>query len=202
MKIQWLKIGFGLSLILVGCAATPNTHYYLIDIPAYTQPAAMPQPVILGIERVTSDDLYSDDRLVFRESPHEAQFYHYHRWITNPPRIVSEKLVTRLKEAKLFKNVVTMPARIPPDYTLQVHLRAFEEWDESEKWYGQVRFSAALIQSTTQEIVWQEDFTRKTAASERKPLAVIQALSKSVDLALNDLLNELGRWFQENPAVH
>lgn len=180
--------------VLTGCGGTPATYYYRLD---YDMPAADGEalPLTLGIAGFETDVLYSGDRIVFRNSPYEVQFYHYRRWVAPPKLIVYEQVLKQFKASGAFKNVVEVPSTARPDYILNGKLIAFEEWDEDEKWYGKAGLSLELYHRDTREIVWKSTVTEVTSATERTPAEVVKAISislrKLTAQAIGDIKNEL-----------
>lgn len=189
---------FGLLLItiLFGCAGTPITRFYVVEIP--DQPATNKTfkfPVSIGITRTIANDPYTDDRLIYRESVYEFKFYHYHRWVVQPSRMITDKLVTRLKTSGLFKNVMYQSAENIPDYVLNSHLKSFEEWDRGEQWFGKINLWICLKNQKTHEIIWEKEIQKMHPATERTPLAVVQALSAGLEVCLQEILVELEQEF-------
>jgi len=191
MKICQLSVISGL-LILIACASTPNTHFYIIDLPSEKSATnSYRYPVSIVIERLQAEAPYADDRIIFRDSVYEVKFYHYHRWVVPPAEMITNKMYEKIKSANLFQNVNRMSGNMLPDYQLSGRLTALEEWDEAQQWYGQVQLSLALTKHETNEIVWQKDFTSRVPSTQQKPMAVVKALSTGLDNCLNNVIAEL-----------
>ena len=182
----------GILIFFVSCASTPNTHYYLIESAPVTKTAqSTPRDISLAIDRVTAEMPYSDDRLIYRDSVYEIKFYHYHRWVKPPEMMVTDKIVEQLKTSHICKNVFKSPSPFPPDFILKGQIIALEEWDEGQQWFGRVRLSFSLMNVNSREVVWQQEFFHQTPIAEKKPVAVVQALSTSIDKCLADLVSSL-----------
>lgn len=180
----------GLLALLIACAGTPTTHFYLLEslsTGANLIPKA-PGEISLAIEPVAADRPYSDDRLIFRDSVFEIQFYHYHRWVKPPEMMITDKLVAGLRASQLFKNVAQAPSLFPADFVLKGELLALEEWDEGANWFGRVRLGFVLVDWRSREIVWQQEFSRQIPVAAHEPVAVVQALNTGIDQCLQDLV--------------
>jgi len=189
-----LSIGF----ICMSCASTHNTHFYTLELAA-TPTADRPfkYPVTICIENIRADEPYSDDRLIFRDSIYEIKFYHYHRWVTHPAKMITEKMVVRLKDSHLFQNVVRMPAHQSADYVLQGAVKALEEWDQGEQWFGRLELVFTLSEFSTNKIIWEKEFTAQTPVAQKTPIGVVKALSTSLDSCLNQLVAVLDQHLQQ-----
>jgi len=181
---------------MASCASNSNMHYYLIDFPV-KPPATLTSKYqhSLGIEKATAADIIADDRLVYRDSQYEVKFYHYHRWVRSPIKMIDEKLTESLKAANFFKSVTRRPFRQAPDFILHTHIKSLEEWDQQEQWFGRIHLELTLTNTQTDEIVWRQDFKKEQPTKEKKPIAVIEALSSCVEQCLKDINTELDQQF-------
>lgn len=189
---------FGFLALFIACAGTPTTHFYLLEsgsTSANMTPNA-PGKISLAIEPVTADRPYADDRLVFRDSAFEIQFYHYHRWVKPPEMMITDKLVAGLRSSQLCKNVARTPVLFPADFVLKGELLALEEWDEGANWFGRVRLGFSLVDWHSREIVWQQEFSRQLPVAPHTPVAVVQALNTGIDQCLQELVTALKPYLQ------
>ncbi|MFQ5707458.1 MAG: ABC-type transport auxiliary lipoprotein family protein [bacterium] len=169
------------ALLFAACGGVPQTFYYRIDYEVQNSKvgdAAL--PVTLGVTQFDADVLYQGDRLVYRNSPYEVQFYNYRRWIAPPRRIVTEKILKQFQASGLFQRVVRTPSSFKVDYVLSGRIRAFEEWDEAVAWYGIVTLDLQLKSASTHSIVWEQEYTQKTKAAQKDPLEIVRAISTSL----------------------
>lgn len=176
-----------LSLI-IGCGSVPPTYYYRIhyDMPEHNSPA--PIPVTIGIEPFDSDVLYKGDRIVYRNSEYEVQFYHYRRWVAPPNKIVREAVLNQIRSSGVFERVVSP---LEADYTLNGNIKSFEEWDENNTWYGLVSISFELRDNKTKEIIWQNTLSEKTPVSSKEPVEVVKAISESLKKVVGKAIQEI-----------
>ncbi|MDZ7261817.1 MAG: ABC-type transport auxiliary lipoprotein family protein, partial [candidate division KSB1 bacterium] len=184
----------GSYLCFWSCGNVPDIRYYLIEYPLTSMDKGEPKyDFTLGVEKFTANALYNDDRFVYRESPYEARYDYYRRWITPPAKIVTEKVLEHFKSSGLFQRVVSYPHYAEVDYLLRGHLKAFEEWDEGEKWYARVILEVELINMKTQQLVWRGESSKLTLAARREPSEVVKAMSISLKTCIEEILMVLGR---------
>ena len=183
-----------LSAMLVSCGGTPKTFYYSLsyDMPENTSGTI---PVTIGVKKFEADIVYSGDRIVYRDSPYELQYYHYRRWAAAPRKIVNDQVLKQMQASGAFESVVGLPSTAQPDYILQAKVNALEEWDEANAWYGNVTIAFELMDVSSRKLVWRKEINERTPASEREPLAVVKAISESlknvVDSAITDMSQTL-----------
>lgn len=188
-----------LGTSLTGCGSVPETYYYM---PTYEPAAATndhtPLDLVLGVEKFQSEVAYSDDRIIYRESPFEVKYYNYRRWIAEPRHLVTEKAIAHAKRSGIFSDVVSYPSIVRLDYLLRGRLLAFEEWDAEESWHGKVAISVELYNVAKDEIVWRSTFEKMTVAEKRLPVAVVEAIGKSLQACLDDMVTALRAQIKTN----
>ena len=192
--MQWKKIlPFLLIIILISyCGTIPEIHYYLIDYslePVNIENAK--HQIILGIEKIDSEPQYSGEQIVYRDSPYEIKFYNYHRWITSPKKIVTEKVIEQFASSKLFKHVVQFPQVSKIDYLLRGTIKAFEEWDEGDEWYAHVQLYFELIAVKEGTICWQGTVTKKTKVARKKPIEMVRSIGVSLRACIKEAIERV-----------
>ncbi|MFQ5824531.1 MAG: ABC-type transport auxiliary lipoprotein family protein [bacterium] len=193
MKKFFLSTGYlGLLVFSIHCGSVPPTFYYRIH---YEVPESEIRnsivPVTLGISQFTADILYEGDRIVYRQSSFEVQYYHYRRWIAPPKKIVTEKVLEQLRASGIFQRVVRIPSNFSIDFILKGQIKAFEEWDEKSAWYGLVTLSFQLQSAGNNEIVWEKEISEKTRAYKKEPVEVVKAISQSLKKVIEKAILEI-----------
>lgn len=199
MKIFLLYlIALCLGLLLLSCGSTiPDIHYYLIDYPAVQQ-NNNGTPILniaIGVERFQAAPLLRDERLVYRDSPYEAKYYHYHRWISRPEDLVTEKVLEHLQAANLAHQVVAFPKFSHVDYVLGGTIKALEEWDEGNQWYARVHITFELFDQNTNERVWTTSIEKKNSVIDKKTMEVIKGINVSLQQCVDELSVQLRSFF-------
>ena len=180
--------------LLYVCSSTiPETRYYLIDYPiSHDNVKGAPVfQIALGVERFQTTPLYSDKRLVYRDTPYEGKYYHYHRWITSPEDMITEKAIEQLHASNIFNQVVPFPKFSNVDYILSGTIKALEEWDEEDQWYARVQITFELIDRTTRQNVWKQTIGKKNLVVKRNPFEVIKGINLSVQQCIDELSAQL-----------
>jgi len=181
-----------LALFLHQCGGSaPEMHFYLIDYPVEMKrsSAETTQGMVLGVNRFKVQPLYDETRLVYRDSPYEGKYYHYHCWVAHPADMVTDKAVEHLAASGAFASVLELPQLLRVDYALNGTLLALEEWDEADQWYARVKLAVELIDMKTETIIWQKTLERKNPVGKKTPLDVV----KGLNLGIQQCFDEVGR---------
>lgn len=188
MSFKYLII-FLISLICLNCGQPPDIHYYVLDVsPKATSILNSKYDDVIGIAPVTTDEIYADDRLIYRDSPYEIKFYHYHRWVSSPVTLIESKLYIKLKNSGISGSIFRQPYPIAPDLILNTHLIALHEKDEGEKWYGEINLIFSLVDPKKNSTIWQQEFSNRVPAEERKPCAVVKAINQAFEKCLDEMI--------------
>ncbi len=185
------------AIALTGCGGVPQTFYYRIDydLSENNSPNA-PVKVTLGINKFSADILYEGDRIVYRNSPYEVQYYHYRRWIAPPRKIVEEKILAHFESSGAFQRVIKLPCNCDPDYILNGKIKAFEEWDENSAWFGIVTLAFELSDPDSKTVVWKKEFSEKTRSAQKEPVAVVAAISKSLKKVSGQAISDVAQYLE------
>jgi ABC-type uncharacterized transport system auxiliary subunit len=190
-------IFFVLFLFFQCGGSIPDMHYYLIDYPI-SKESNKREPVYhieLGVEKFEAAPLYQEERLVYRDSPYEGKYYHYHRWIASPEQMITEKVIEQLRASNLFEQVVSFPKYSQVDFVLHGTIKAFEEWDEGDKWYARVQISYELIKNAANQIVWQKTIEKKNIVPHKSPAEVVKGINRGVQQCVAEIKQELAAFF-------
>lgn len=199
MKNRLVLVLLLLPLVYRCGGHVPDIHYYLIDFKVASQ-EVREEPahrITLGVARFDATPLYQESRLVYRAGPYEANYYHYHRWISSPAQMVTDKTIEQLLGAQLFAQVVPFPKHSQVDYVLQGTIKALEELDEGEQWYARVQLAFELIDNQTQRVVWQKTMEQKRVLAEKNPSQVVAGINWGVHQCLQELERALRGYFSK-----
>jgi len=187
--------------LLSSCGSIPDIHYYMIDYAVESEKEKAPTyQGILGIERFSADPLYDSDRIVYRDSAYEVKFYHYHRWVTLPKDIVTEKAIEQFRDSHLFEEVVQFPRFSNIDYLLRGTIKSFEEWDEQNEWLAHVKLHLELVNREDGSLIWQGIVAKKTKVAEKKPVELVHAISQSLQSCIKQAIQQIDKTLSENQS--
>lgn len=198
------RLMFGGALLLLGaCGSVPATYYYRVDYPAPPPGApAEPLPLTLAVGGFDSDVLYEGERIVYRSSPYEVQYYHYRRWVAPPRKLVADAVQQQFSASGAFRRVINSTAGERFDYLLRGKIEAFEEWDEKEAWFGSVAIAFVLYDAESGAVLWQNRYAEKTPAAQKDPLMVVEAISASLQRVTANAREDIAGFLRRGTADH
>lgn len=177
--------------LLSNCGSVPSTYYYRVDYQMPSPQRGEALPATLAIDRFDTDIIYEGERIVYRNSPYEVQYYHYRRWVAPPRKLVENAALDQFRNAGLFQRVIAAGAPESRDYVLKGRLKAFEEWDEAETWFGQVTVFFELLDSDNNTVVWQQEISHKKSAGSKEPVAVVASISESLKTVIQEAIETI-----------
>ncbi|HSA21533.1 MAG TPA: ABC-type transport auxiliary lipoprotein family protein [Myxococcota bacterium] len=184
-----------LALLLAagaGCSAIPEETYFTL---AYSlrPPAAGERPVA-GTLRVRDLDVspaYDKDRIVYRFSPYQFQYYNYMLWAVKPNKMVTDLLARHLGHAGVFEAVQREYADSPPEFELAGMLEAIEELDSGDEWFAHLVVVLQLIRRADGRTVWTKRIDAQKRVYNKQPVYVVRAISELLEEELDAACQEL-----------
>lgn len=173
--------------ILSGCFGVPATHYYtfqptLVESPQHTKQTSY--PFGLSVESYDGDAPYQQDRIVYRTSAYEVNFYEYRRWLRPPTELVTGETLKQLNASRLFSSVREGTFEAATRFVLEGQVLMFDQWyTESKRSTVRVGIRYRLSDpALEQDVLWDE--TIETAA----PTPTMETLEvvKAFELALHE----------------
>ncbi len=163
----------GLLLVSAGsCAGTPLRYYQARVSEAEVESAARQLDASLAVSSFAVDEAYDDQRIVYRTSPHRFDYYHFHRWSSNPGELVSVVLREAFRKSGHFAHVVGgFDARA--DFVLHGRVVALEEVDTSDdQWQVHVAVELTLREGATGHVLWSTRVDEHQAITQQTPEGV------------------------------
>jgi ABC-type uncharacterized transport system auxiliary subunit len=172
------------ALICAACAgSSPQVRYYQLSAQdAVTRPAAQPSSdKVLVVEALTSDGVYDDERIIYRNNPYRLDFYNYHRWVATPGVLVGGYLQHALARTGDFKAVLREQTS-DASLVLGGRINAIEEVDTDPKhWVGRIALELTLTDPKTGEVVWAQPFEETEPLAVQNPEGLARAISTALD---------------------
>jgi ABC-type uncharacterized transport system auxiliary subunit len=165
------------AFLCSGCfGSVPDTHYYTLRTPS--EVAARPNSkATLLVDQLEVDAAYEDERIAYRTSPFQLQYYNYHLWSASPSVHISDYLRNAYEASGFFSQVSRAPT---PDaaVVLTGRVTAFEEVDKTKNdWLGRVALKLWLRNARTGALLWSEEFREEEPLRKRNPEGLAAALS-------------------------
>jgi ABC-type uncharacterized transport system auxiliary subunit len=180
---------FGL-IILAGCSGKMrHPSYYTLNLPAPPDPpVAENAKATVAIREFSAPAYLRRGTIVFKTSPESVGFYAYHRWAVDPCEFVTDSMRDRLSATGLFAHVKRYDGRLDADYLVNGRLEKLEEIDYEGGVKVVVSISAQMIRFDSGATVWTKAVSKVGNVDKRDVPAVVSALSKTMDLAMQELV--------------
>jgi len=192
-----------LVLLLLGgaCSPVPENHYFTM---AYSLLPGQPPARRSGTLRVRPFDIgpaYDTERIVYRHSPYEFQYYNFMKWATKPQKMITDLVVRHLRHSRVFDRVGSDFPDEAPDYELSGEILAIEELDSGDEWYAHLALNLHLTRYRSERVIWSRGIDVKKRVYNKAPVYVVKALSELLEeqmqLVVKQLAGVLGKAGEE-----
>lgn len=195
MRMMASRIGVALvvALTFIGCRfGDPEVRHYQVIVEEVAESSSATESErVLGVEYLSANSAYDDQRIVYRKSPYRLDYYNYHRWTAAPSIMVTDVLREALQRSGEFAAVSSGYAS-GVDVLLKGRLLSIEEVDVSEdKWLARIALNLQLQDTVTGDVVWSRVITREQEVEERSPEGVARALSKALAKIVVEITPEI-----------
>jgi ABC-type uncharacterized transport system auxiliary subunit len=188
-------------LLVSGCGAVRPSKYYQLSLPndLSSAKAADPLPVTLLIGRLKASHLYREDRIVYSSKNEQMGTYEYQRWAEPPTEMIGEVLLRELRAAGHFTGVYTQSGEAGGDYLLHGSLFDFKEVS-GEPVLARLSLELELRDMKTGSTVWTHSYNHDEPVDAKDISAIVAALSKNVQRAVNETRTSLDEYFASHPS--
>jgi ABC-type uncharacterized transport system auxiliary subunit len=180
-------------IILAGCSAKMRyTNYYTLHLPPSPDPPpAENANVTVAIREFSAPAYLRSGAIVYKASPESIGFYAYHRWAVDPREFVTDSVLDRLGASRAFAHVKRYDGRPGAEYLVSGRLENLEEIDYAGGVKVAVTISAQMTRVDTGATVWSNAVSEVGDVDKRDVPAVVSAMSRTMDRAMQELLTPL-----------
>jgi len=170
----------------------PKTHYYTMEHPRAAQASGTTNlPFHIAVQRFRAERVLMDDRILYREGPHEVNFYEYHRWASAPVDLATDYFIHRLKDAGTYRRVSAVNEGASSDYTLRGRLHHFEEVDRGKEVFSSVALELELLDTKSRALVWRGEAESTRPLTSRDVAGVVRGIFECLDETASKLLGSM-----------
>ena len=184
-----LRYWWWLAVVIAGSScAVPRTRYYTLEMP---HAAAGPGTAIashITVQRFRADRVLMDERILYREGPHEVGFYEYHRWANPPADLATDYVLHRLRDSGTYARVLSYKDGGQSDVTLQGRLYHFEEVDRGKEVFASVALELELLDTKTRASVWRGEAECSRPVAVRDVPGVVREIHGCLEETASKLL--------------
>lgn len=192
-----------LSALLGACALHTGQTWtnYTLQPPQQNVRERKTVPLSLQVVAVDAPDWLNSRDMYYRldySNRNRISAYSRSRWLASPPAMLTNLLVDHLSGSGLWGAVLGPGSGVFPDYSLHLHLTAFQQVFKSpERSYGIVAARASLIDGHRDLVVAQTNFRFQVAARTGDAQGGAAALNKASD----ELVGAVESWLKRIPPI-
>jgi ABC-type uncharacterized transport system auxiliary subunit len=170
-----------------GSVEIPDEVFYRLQAP---RPAAHSGGVAgaLRLERLALAAHLVGDHLLVAEGPVALRPYRFHRWAGPPDELLGDALLTGLTRSGAFERVLGPADPGPALLRLSARVLDFQQQVTAEgEWAGRFCLEVQLLDAERDRLLLREELAAVVPARERRPEAVVAALSAAVERVVDPL---------------
>ena len=192
-----LRCSWALILVLTSvwsCSAVPEVTFFTMAYSLLPHKKRNPPKALVESIRIRDLEItpaYDQDKIVYRFSPYQFQYYTYKLWAVKPHKMVSRLIKRHIEHSGLFRTVVSDLGDIRPQFELTGTLEAIEELDSGDEWYAHLTFSLHLSRHKDGRVIWSRRSNLKKRVYNKAPVYVVKALSELLENQMNTIIAEL-----------
>lgn len=193
MKPIWMLLAV---LLVTGCfggATVPATHkYYALEYPSPSLAGNPLHDAVIRWERFTAAPDFNGRDIVYRSQPFVRDKYRYHRWAAAPADMVQGLLLRDLRQARLFRAVLSPDEHGEVRYTLYGHVEEFLQREDKDV---SLVVSITLTDAEKEErggVLFQKTYRLSEPVASRDPQETAKGMSAALAKLSAALLKDLG----------
>jgi uncharacterized lipoprotein YmbA len=172
-------------LLGCGCGQPPMlVQRYLLEYPPPVMPKATPLNDSLKVQQFAVAQAFNTTVMVYRTSAYKAENYRYSRWRVNPGYLIADYLTRDLRDAQLFKAVLSADSPSGARFALEGGVQEIQELDQGEVWQASLALSITLLDTNeseiTRRVLFQKNYQATEAMTEKTPAGLAEAMSRAL----------------------
>ena len=189
------------TVCLGGCGAARPSKYYQLTVPGDPGPgqAAGPTQVTLLVGNLLASHLYREDRIVYSTAGEQMGTYEYQRWAEPPAEMVAEVLLRALRASRRYRAVHAQRSNTNGDFLLRGRLYDFKEVSGNGM-AARVTVEFEMRDVKNGATVWTHYYQHDEPVNGKNVPAVVAALDKNVQRAIQEVLGSLDQYFAPHPG--
>ena len=200
---HWLLLATALAIVSSGIACTSliggkaeiperrkftlNTHPLNVRF----KDSKRPYPYNVQVQKFTVPGTYDRNQIVFRLSDFEFKDDKWNIWADRPSKMITDLVEAYLTDVNLFTGIAQEYLDTRPDYILSGTVRAIERRDSGDIWYSHLSISWKLVDATTNELFWADEFNRHEELYQQDMTYTVESISQTmrgeIEKAIRDL---------------
>jgi ABC-type uncharacterized transport system auxiliary subunit len=174
-------------------------QYRLADLAPAPDPAGRTLPRTLVVVAMPSVGIGDSFAMAYSRAPAQREYYQYASWADRPSSRIVQLLVRRLEARNSFRTVAELGRGVGGD--LALHVTVDELLHDTVSGRGRVQLTAELVDRATRTMIARRRFDVAAAVSQENAPGAVDALSRAVTTALDELVPWLEAAADKLPAT-
>lgn len=201
MKKAWiLLLLFGLLIGLSGCLGgtgrQPLIRQYVLEYPPPLQGEPSAVGTTIRVARFSANRLYSGLAMLYRQEDNRREAYPEHRWRVVPADMVTEFLRRDLREARLFRAVLSPRDIEEVRYSLEGEVEEFLERREGGERKAFLTVAVTLLDLSSKEsaelVVFQNTYRLESPIPEKGGAGFAAGMSRAMSQFSRQVISDIG----------
>jgi len=202
-------VGFALAVsallvlaLLMSCGflgtTLPIRNYYMISYTPQLKTSVIsqrPYPYSLQVERITVQRIFNNQKIVYRFSPEELQYYDYDQWAVRPEYMFTDLIMKHLEASGIANRIGTEFLDVKPDYSIEASVDAVEKYDATDLFYAHLAMSFKMLRVSDGQQVWEYSFDQRKQVYQKKTVYTVIALSTIMQAQMDSVVTQLDSYF-------
>lgn len=189
-----------LIVLLAGClggtAPPPLVRQYSLEYPPPRVENVSRTEALLKVGRFSVDRLYIGPAMLFRGGPFRRDAYHEQRWRVSPGDMVTDFLRRDLRNAGLFRAVLSARDTEETRFVLEGGVEEFLEVDEGESRKALLVAMVTLLdlsfRDVSRRVVFQKTYRCETLFTQEGSAGLAEAMSRAMSQFSAQVISDVG----------
>lgn len=192
-----LSLALLLSACIGGKNSTPTVAQYTLEYSTCPVEGLSRLDHLIKVERFSVARNFNSPAMVYRPEPFRLAVYNYHRWRVNPGDMVTDCLIRDLRNAGIFRAVLSCEDAGDARFLLQGGVEEFLEMDDKDGWKAALGLNVTLLDMTrrevTKRIVFQKSYRMMEPIEEQTPRGLARGMSGAMAGLSKRLIKDIYR---------
>jgi ABC-type uncharacterized transport system auxiliary subunit len=194
-----LVLPFLLSLLIFGCSLGAKPSYlvnqYTLEYPPPTLKGLASINELVKVEQFSAAQTFNTPAMIYKEGPNLRNVDPYNRWRTKPGDMATEYLTRDLRNAGLFRAVISYNDSEEARYLLEGQVDEFLDASEKDVRKAVLCLNVTFLdlkkRDTAEKVIFQRDYKMVEPYTEKTAAAFAQGMSRAMEKISRQILLDL-----------
>ena len=194
-----LALPFLSMVLMTSCSLGAKPSYlvnqYTLEYPTPILKELTSTNELVRVEPFSVAQTFNTSAMIYREGPNLRNVDPYNRWRTKPGELVTEYLARDLRNAGLFRAIISYDDSEETRYLLEGQVDEFLEVDEKDGRKAVLSLNVTFLdlkkRDTAEKVIFQRDYKVVEPYTEKTPAAFAQGMSRAMGKISRQIILDL-----------